>query len=74
MAQQYRQNRDEKVDLKRTQSSFSDDPKLNKARQVSRRNDDVKNVSVGIYDIDLAFKKFMRWSSIQTLVMPIYWK
>src|SRR6056300_352305 len=59
MAQKYRQNRDEKVDLKRTQSSFSDDPKLNKARQVSRRNDDVKNVSVGIYDIDLAFKDFL---------------
>ena len=59
MAQKYRQNRDEKIDLKRTQSSFSDDPKLNKARQVSRRNDDVKNVSVGIYDIDLAFKDFL---------------
>lgn len=59
MAQRYRQNRDEKIDLKRTQSSFSDDPKLNKARQVSRRNDDVKNVSIGIYDIDLAFKDFL---------------
>jgi len=59
MAIKYRQNRDEKVDLGRTQSSFSDDPKLNKARQVSRRNDDVKNVSVGIYDIDLAFKDFL---------------
>lgn len=59
MAQRYRQNRDEKIDLKRTQSSFSDDPKLNKARQISRRNDDVKNVSIGIYDIDLAFKDFL---------------
>ena len=59
MAQRYRQNRDEKVDLKRTQSSFSDDPKLDKSKQISRRNDDVKNVSIGIYDIDLAFKDFL---------------
>lgn len=56
MAQQYR---DDKVDLKRTQSSFSDDPILNKAKQISRRTDDVKNVSVGIYDIDSAFKDFL---------------
>ena len=59
MAQRYRIERDDKVDLKRTQSSFSDDPKLNKAKQVSRRNDDVKNIQVGIYDIDLAFKDFL---------------
>jgi len=32
MAIKYRQNRDEKVDLGRTQSSFSDDPKLNKSK------------------------------------------
>ena len=56
MAQRYRIERDDKIDLKRTQSSFSDDPKLNKAKQISRRNDDVKNIQVGIYDIDLAFK------------------
>jgi hypothetical protein len=37
MARQYRQNRDEKVDLKQPRSSFSDDPILNKAEQVSRR-------------------------------------
>ena len=43
MAIKYRQNRDEKVDLKRTQSSTSDDPILNKAKQISRKNDDVKN-------------------------------
>ena len=55
MAQKYRIERDDKIDLKRTQSSFSDDPKLNKAKQVSRRKDDVKNIQVGIYDIDLAF-------------------
>ena len=59
MAYKYRNNRDEKVDLKRTQSSFSDDPILNKAKQVSRRTDDVKMPSVGIYDIDLAFKDFL---------------
>ena len=46
--------------MKRTKSSFSDDPKLNKAKQVSRRNDNVKNIQVGIYDIDLrAFKDFL---------------
>ena len=59
MARTYRNDRDEKVDLKRTQSSFSDDPKLNKAKQVSRRNDDTKVPTVGIYDIDLAFKDFL---------------
>jgi len=59
MARKYRIDRDDKVDLKRTQSSFSDDPKLNKAKQISRKNDDVKNISVGIYDIDLAFKDFL---------------
>jgi len=59
MATQYRQNRDEKVDLARTQNSFTDDVKLNKAKQISRRNDNVKNISVGIYDIDMAFKTFL---------------
>ena len=59
MAQRYRIQRDDKIDLKRTQSSFSDDPKLNKSKQVSRRKDNVKNVNVGIYDIDLAFKSFL---------------
>ena len=58
MAYKYRVNRDGKVDLKRTNSSFTDTPKLNKARQI-RRNDDVKNSQVGIYDIDLAFKHFL---------------
>ena len=59
MARQYRQNRDDKVDLKQTDSSFSENPMLNKAKQVSRKNDDVKLPSVGIYDIDLAFKTFL---------------
>ena len=68
MATKYRQNRDDKVDLKRTQSSFSDDPTLNKSQQISRRNDDVKNVSVGIYDIDLAFKDFLERDIKPTIV------
>jgi len=59
MAYKYRTNRDEKVDLKKIDSSFSDTPELNKARQISRRNDDVKNAYIGIYDIDLAFKDFL---------------
>lgn len=59
MARQYRQNRDNKVDLKQTDSSFSENPMLNKAEQISRRDDDVKLPSVGIYDIDLAFKTFL---------------
>ena len=59
MARQYRQNRDDKVDLKQTDSSFSENPMLNKAEQISRRDDDVKLPSVGIYDIDLAFKTFL---------------
>ena len=45
MARKFRIDRDDKVDLKRTQSSFSDDPKLNKAKQISRKNDNVKNLS-----------------------------
>ena len=68
MAQNYRQNRDEKIDLKRTQSSFSDDPILNKAEQVSRRTDDVKTPSVGIYDIDSAFKDFLEKDVKPTIV------
>jgi hypothetical protein len=57
-----------KIDLKRTQSSFSDDPKLNKAEQVSRRNDDTKTPSVGIYDIDSAFKDFLEKDVKPTIV------
>ena len=59
MAERYRIHRDDKIDLKRTQNSFSDDPILDKSKQISRRNDDIKNVNVGIYDIDLAFKSFL---------------
>jgi hypothetical protein len=67
MARKFRTHRDDKVDLKRTQSSFSDDPKLNKAKQI-RRNDDVKNFSVGIYDIDAAFKDFLERNVKPTIV------
>ena len=68
MARKFREDREEKVDLKRTESSFSDDIKLNKANQISRRNDDVKNISVGIYDIDLAFKTFLEKDVKPTIV------
>ena len=34
-------------------------PKLNKAKQVRRDKDKMKNFSVGIYDIDSAFKNFL---------------
>ena len=59
MARKYRINRDDKVDLKKTQSSFSDDPILNKAKQVSRKDDNINAPKIGIYDIDLAFKSFL---------------
>ena len=35
MARKYRIDRDDKVEIKKTQSSFSDDPKLNKAKQIN---------------------------------------
>ena len=41
MAYKYRTNRDDKIDLKRTQNSFSDDPILDKSKQVSRRDDEL---------------------------------
>ena len=58
MAYKYRDNRDSKVDLKRTQSSTSDDPTLNKARQISRRNDDVKNMYKMTTIIYLIWERF----------------
>ena len=68
MAQNYRNDRDEKIDLKRTQSSFSDDATLNKAKQISRRNDDTKVPTVGIYDIDSAFKDFLEKDIKPTII------
>jgi len=58
MANAYRYNKDGKPNLKKTVSSFSDDIELNKANQI-RRNDDVNVPSVGLYDIDMAFKYFL---------------
>ena len=59
MATKFRTSDPNKPNLNQTQSSTSLDPKLNKANQTRRDNDDLKNVSVGIYDIDLAFKSFL---------------
>jgi len=59
MAQKYRNSDIVKPNLTQTQSSTSEDPKLNKAKQVRRDQDNVKNVSVGIYDVDTAFKNFL---------------
>ena len=59
MAVKYRNTDIVKPNLTQTESSTSEDPKLNKAKQVRRDQDDVKNISVGIYDIDTAFKTFL---------------
>jgi len=68
MASKYRVKRDDKVDLKRTESSFSDDKVLNKAKQISRRNDNAKSPVIGIYEIDLAFKSFLEMDVKPTIV------
>ena len=59
MAQKYRNEDKSKPNLTQTQSSTSEDVKLNKAKQVRRDQDNVKNISVGIYDVDSAFKNFL---------------
>ena len=59
MATRYRNEDKSKPQIIQTQSSTSVDPKLNKAKQVRRDQDKVKNVSVGIYDVDSAFKNFL---------------
>ena len=59
MAIKYRNTDKRKPQIIQTQSSTSVDPKLNKAKQLRRDKDNVKNVSVGIYDVDSAFKKFL---------------
>ena len=59
MATKYRNEDISKPQIIQTQSSTSVDPKLNKAKQVRRDQDKVKNVSVGIYDVDSAFKNFL---------------
>jgi len=59
MAIKYRNNDTSKPNLVQTESSTTQDPKLNKAKQVRRDQDNVKNISVGIYDVDSAFKTFL---------------
>ncbi len=59
MAIKYRNTDKRKPQIIQTQSSTSVDPKLNKAKQIRRDKDNVKNVSVGIYDVDSAFKTFL---------------
>ena len=59
MAQKYRNEDTSKPNLTQTQSSTSKDVKLNKAKQIRRDQDNVKNVSVGIYDVDSAFRNFL---------------
>ena len=59
MATKYRNEDKSKPQIIQTQSSTSVDPKLNKAKQVRRDQDKIKNVSVGIYDVDSAFKSFL---------------
>ena len=59
MAIKYRNTDTSKPNLTQTESSTSQDPKLNKAKQVRRDQDNVKNISVGIYDVDTAFKNFL---------------
>ena len=55
----YRNTDKRKPQIIQTQSSTSVDPKLNKGKQIRRDKDNVKNVSVGIYDVDSAFKNFL---------------
>ena len=59
MAIKYRNTDKRKPQIIQTQSSTSVDPKLNKGKQLRRDKDNVKNVSVGIYDVDSAFKTFL---------------
>ena len=59
MAIKYRNTDKRKPQIIQTQSSTSVDPKLNKGKQLRRDKDTVKNVSVGIYDVDSAFKNFL---------------
>lgn len=59
MANRYKVVDLNKPDLKQTQSSTQEDPILNKAKQIRRDTDNVNNISIGLYDIDLAFKDFL---------------
>lgn len=59
MAIKYRNTDKRKPQIIQTQSSTSVDPKLNKGKQIRRDKDNVRNISVGIYDVDSAFKNFL---------------
>jgi len=59
MAIKYRNEDKSKPRIIQTESSTTVDPKLNKAKQLRRDQDNVKNFSVGIYDVDSAFKNFL---------------
>jgi len=59
MATKYRNTDKSKPNITQTQSSTTEDVKLNKAKQLRRDQDNDKNISVGIYDIDSAFKTFL---------------
>jgi len=48
-----------KRDLPKTQSTFTDDPILNRAKQVRRDNDNVKNPTVNLEEIDAAIISFI---------------
>lgn len=66
MANKYRNTEYVKPPIIQTNSSTQLDTTLNKAKQVRRDQDNVKNVSIGIVDIDTAFKYFL-----ETQVKPI---
>ena len=54
MARNYR-----KPELKKTYSSTSDNKEFVRAEQVRRDKDDVKDIGIGLEDIDEAFKYFL---------------
>ena len=59
MANKYRNEDTSKPNIIQTQSSTELDKKLNKAEHIRRDQDNVKNVSIGLYDVDSAFKTFL---------------
>ena len=69
MAIKYRNTDTSKPNLTQTESSTAQDPKLNKAKQVRRDQDNVKNISVGIYDVDSAFKNFFEKGEIKNIFL-----
>lgn len=68
MAIKYRNTDYSKPPIIQTESSTTPDPKLNKGKQLRRDQDNAKNISVGIYDIDSAFKNFLEKDVKPTVV------